>query len=125
MMSPTLALDGDGPALAAGAAGGTRLRSALVQVLAGTLDEGLFGREAVERPRLHPAAGVVHLEPGFGRTRSPSALEAAGYVVRVWPDRHHYFGGVSVVTRTGAAGDPRRSGAAAILPAALTGDQPR
>jgi gamma-glutamyltranspeptidase / glutathione hydrolase len=116
MMSPTLALDDDGPVVAAGAAGGTRLRSALVQVLAGTLDEGLSAEEAVERPRLHPAAGVVHLEPGWP-DEVPGALEAAGYVVRVWPDRHHYFGGVSVVTRSGAAGDPRRSGAAAVLPA--------
>ena len=115
MMAPTLALDGQGPVLAGGAAGGTRLRSALVQVLAGCLDEGLSAEEAVERPRLHPAAGVVHLEPGWP-DEVPTALEAAGYVVRVWPDRHHYFGGVSVVTRTGAAGDPRRSGAAAILP---------
>jgi len=116
MMSPALALDDDGPVLAGGAAGGTRLRSALVQVLAGTLDEGLSAEEAVERPRLHPAAGVVHLEPGFP-DEVARALEAAGYRVRVWPDRHHYFGGVSVVTRAGAAGDPRRSGAAAILPA--------
>jgi gamma-glutamyltranspeptidase / glutathione hydrolase len=116
MMSPALALDDDGPLLGGGAAGGTRLRSALVQVLASTLDEGLSAERAVERPRLHPAAGVVHLEPGFP-DEVPRALEAAGYSVRVWPDRHHYFGGVSVVTRTGAAGDPRRSGAAAILPA--------
>jgi gamma-glutamyltranspeptidase / glutathione hydrolase len=116
MMSPALALDDDGPVLACGAAGGTRLRSALVQVLAGSLDEGLAAEEAVERPRLHPAAGVVHLEPGWP-DEVASALEAAGYLVRVWPDRHHYFGGVSVVTRTGAAGDPRRSGAAAVLPA--------
>ena len=116
MMSPTLAFDDDGPALAAGAAGGTRLRSALVQVLAGTLDEGLSAEEAVERPRLHPAAGVVHLEPGFPDEVAP-ALEAAGYTVRAWPELHHYFGGVSVVTRAGAAGDPRRSGSAALLPA--------
>ena len=103
MMSPTLALDDDGPVLAAGAAGGTRLRGALVQVLAGTLDEGLSAEEAVERPRLHPAAGVVHLEPGWP-DEVPDALEAAGYVVRVWPDLHHYFGGVSVVTPVGRGG---------------------
>ena len=116
MMAPTLALEDDGPVLAGGAAGGTRLRSALVQVLAGVLDEGLAPEEAVERPRLHPAAGVVHLEPGWP-DEVPGALEAGGYRLRVWPSRHHYFGGVSVVTRTGAAGDPRRSGAAAVLPA--------
>jgi gamma-glutamyltranspeptidase/glutathione hydrolase len=117
MMSPSLALDDDGLAFAGGAAGGTRLRSALVQVLAGTLDEGLEPAAAVERPRLHPADGVVQLEPGFEDGVS-EALEQAGYAVRAWPDRHHYFGGVSVVTRAGAAGDPRRSGAAATLPPA-------
>jgi gamma-glutamyltranspeptidase/glutathione hydrolase len=117
MMSPSLALDDRGLAFAGGAAGGTRLRGALVQVLAGTLDEGLDAAAAVERPRLHPADGVVHLEPGFGDEVS-EALDQAGYAVRAWPDRHHYFGGVSVVTRAGAAGDPRRSGAAASLPPA-------
>ena len=116
MMSPTVALDGDGLVFAGGAAGGTRLRSALVQVLAGTLDEGLSPREAIERPRLHPAAGVVHLEPGWP-AGVEQALAEAGYRVRHWPDRHHYFGGVSAVTQAGAAGDPRRSGAASTLPA--------
>jgi gamma-glutamyltranspeptidase/glutathione hydrolase len=115
MMAPSLALDADGLALAAGAAGGTRLRSALVQVVAGVLDEGLEAGDAVSRPRLHPTPGLVHLEPGF-EAGVPEALEAAGFEVRAWPARHHYFGGVSVVTRTGAAGDPRRSGAALALP---------
>jgi gamma-glutamyltranspeptidase/glutathione hydrolase len=115
MMSPAVALDDEGPALAGGAAGGTRLRSALVQVVAGILDERIPAAEAVSRPRLHPVAGLVHLEPGFAEEVTP-ALERAGFEVRAWPQRHHYFGGVSVVTRAGAAGDPRRSGAAATLP---------
>jgi gamma-glutamyltranspeptidase/glutathione hydrolase len=115
MMSPLVGLDGDGLALAAGAAGGTRLRSALVQVVAGILDEGLSAAEAVPRPRLHPAGRVVHLEPGF-EPEVAARLEQAGFEVRLWPELHHYFGGVSVVTRTGAAGDPRRSGAATTLP---------
>jgi gamma-glutamyltranspeptidase/glutathione hydrolase len=111
MMSPTIGFDGDGLAVAIGAAGGTRLRSALVQVLAGVLDEGLSPGDAVNRPRLHPVGALVHLEPGFP-DRVPQALERAGFSVRVWPTRHHYFGGVSLVSRLGAAGDPRRSGAA-------------
>ena len=114
MMAPSLALDGDGVCLAVGAAGGTRLRGALLQVVAGILDEGLDVAGAIQRPRLHPAGALVHLEPGFDDAVVP-ALESAGYEVRVWPDRHHYFGGVSAVTRSGAAGDPRRSGAARIL----------
>jgi gamma-glutamyltranspeptidase/glutathione hydrolase len=114
MMAPSLAFDAEGLTFAAGAAGGTRLRSALVQVTAGILDEGLDPQEAVSQPRLHPAGGLVHLEPGFPE-EVLAALVDAGLEVRAWPARHHYFGGVSVVTRNGAAGDPRRSGAAATL----------
>jgi len=111
MMSPTVCVDGDGLAVAAGAAGGTRLRPVLVQVLAGLLDEGLDAQPAVDRPRLHSTGTVVHLEPGFDE-RAVDALEGAGYDVRRWAARHHYFGGVSVVARSGLAGDPRRSGTA-------------
>lgn len=111
MMAPTLAFDEEGLALAVGAAGGTRLRSALVQVIAGVLDERLSPGDAVERPRLHPVGDVVHMEPGFA-DQVPAALEAAGFAVRPWPSLHHYFGGVSAVSRSGAAGDPRRSGSA-------------
>jgi gamma-glutamyltranspeptidase / glutathione hydrolase len=111
MMTPTIGSDADGPALAIGAAGGTRLRSALVQVLTGVLDEGLSPGDAVDRPRLHPVGDLVHLEPGFPDAVL-EALEQAGFTVRVWPSRHHYFGGVSLVSRSGAAGDSRRSGAA-------------
>jgi gamma-glutamyltranspeptidase / glutathione hydrolase len=115
MMSPTLALDDSGPLLALGAAGGTRLRSALVQVLAGMLDEGLREDAAVARPRLHPVEGVVvHAEPGVPEP-AIEALELAGYPVRRWRTQHHYFGGVSVIGRAGAAGDPRRSGSAQAL----------
>jgi gamma-glutamyltranspeptidase/glutathione hydrolase len=118
MMAPSLAIDGEGLALALGAAGGTRLRSALLQVTAGILDEGLEPADAVSRPRLHPTAGLVQLEPGFPQEVAP-ALEQAGYEVRTWPAQHHYFGGVSVVARSGSAGDPRRSGNAATARTAL------
>jgi gamma-glutamyltranspeptidase / glutathione hydrolase len=114
MMSPSLARDDSGPVLAAGAAGGTRLRSALVQVVAGVLDEGLRPDDAVERPRLHPAGRAVHLEPGFD-SAVITRLEQEGYEPREWAAPHHYFGGVSVITRSGAAGDPRRSGTARML----------
>ncbi|HEX6702210.1 MAG TPA: gamma-glutamyltransferase [Gaiellaceae bacterium] len=110
MMAPTLVLDADGLELAAGAAGGTRLRSALLQSIAGVLDEGLPPQDAVARPRLHPAATLVHLEPGFEPEVAP-ALESAGHATRTWPAFHHYFGGVSLLARSGGAGDPRRNGA--------------
>jgi len=111
MMSPTMALDDEGLVLAAGAAGGTRLRPALAQVLSGILDEGLAPQEAVDRPRLHSTGHVVHVEPGFPEAGVDALLEH-GYDVRLWSSLHHYFGGVSVVARTGAGADPRRSGLA-------------
>ena len=112
MMAPTLTLDRAGLSLAVGAAGGTRLKTALLGVVAGILDEGLCAEEAVARPRFHPAPEVVNAEPGVDQD-ALATLEANGRKVRRWPGPHHYFGGVSVVSRTGAAGDPRRNGAAA------------
>jgi gamma-glutamyltranspeptidase / glutathione hydrolase len=111
MMAPTLVL-GDGDLeLALGAAGGTRLRTALLTVLAGIVDAGLDPQTAVEAPRIHPAGDVVNAEPGADE-RTLEALESRGRTVRRWLERHHYFGGVSAIGRAGAAADPRRSGAA-------------
>ena len=115
MMSPTLVLDDEGLAIAAGSAGGTRLRPALVQVLSGIVDEGLDPQEAVDRPRLHSAGEIVRIEPGFA-DEALAALEEAGYDVRRFSALHHYFGGVSLLARSGGAADPRRSGAALTLP---------
>jgi gamma-glutamyltranspeptidase/glutathione hydrolase len=115
MMAPSLALDGEGPVLAIGAAGGTRLRTALVGVAAGILDEGLDPQEAVDRPRAHVANGVVNVEPGVDED-AIARLEASGLAVRRWAALHHYFGGVSASGRRGAAADPRRSGAVAPSP---------
>jgi gamma-glutamyltranspeptidase / glutathione hydrolase len=113
MMAPTLAF-GDGVELAIGSAGGTRLRTALVGVVAGILDEELDPVEAVERPRFHRAGDTVNAEPGVDE-RALDELAASGLHVRRWPGVHHYFGGVSLIGTTGAAGDPRRSGHAATL----------
>ena len=114
MMAPTLAL-GDGLELAIGSAGGTRLRTALVGVAAGILDEGLDPVAAVERPRFHRAATSSTRSPASTSGRSRSWRQP-GLEVRRWPGSHHYFGGVSLIGTTGAAGDPRRSGHAATLP---------
>jgi gamma-glutamyltranspeptidase/glutathione hydrolase len=111
MMAPTFVLAEDGLSLAAGAAGGTRLRTALLTAATGVLDEGLAPQEAIDRPRVHPDGDVVNAEPGADES-GLAALEAAGRTVRRWPEQHHYFGGVSLIARGGGAADPRRSGAA-------------
>jgi gamma-glutamyltranspeptidase/glutathione hydrolase len=113
MMAPTLAFAGDTLELAIGAAGGTRLRTALVGTLAAILGDGFDAQAAVDRPRFHPAPEAVHAEPGVDESFL-SELERAGRTVHRWPALHHYFGGVSTVGCAGAAADPRRSGAVAL-----------
>jgi gamma-glutamyltranspeptidase / glutathione hydrolase len=114
MMAPSIALDGDGPTLAIGAAGGTRLRTALVGVASAILDERLPPQEAVDRPRVHLGGRTVNAEPAADEG-ALCELERRGLTVRRWPARHHYFGGVSLVARTGPAADPRRSGSFGVV----------
>jgi gamma-glutamyltranspeptidase/glutathione hydrolase len=115
MMAPTLYLEAGWPVVGAGAAGGTRLRTALLGVIAGILDEQLDPQAAVERPRFHPARDTVNAEPGVDEA-ALAELERRGSGVRRWPSRHHYFGGVSLVSFRGPAADSRRNGAAEALP---------
>jgi gamma-glutamyltranspeptidase/glutathione hydrolase len=114
MMAPTLVLDDDGLELALGAAGGTRLRTALLTVLARVVDDGLDLQSATDAPRIHPAGDVVNAEPDADE-EVLATLESRGRTVRRWLERHHYFGGVSGIGRSGACADPRRSGAALPL----------
>ena len=113
-MAPSLAFDAAGLELAIGAAGATRLRTALATVLGAILDEGHDTESAVALPRVHPTSEVVDAEPGVDEA-ALATLEERGRSVRRWDRLHHYFGGVSCVGRAGAAGDPRRSGAAHVL----------
>jgi gamma-glutamyltranspeptidase/glutathione hydrolase len=112
-MAPTLVFDESGLELAIGAAGATRLRTALATVLAAILDEDLDAETAVGLPRVHPTPHLVEAEPGVDET-ALTRLEEGGRTVRRWERLLHYFGGVSCVGRAGAAGDPRRSGAALL-----------
>ncbi len=113
-MAPSLVFDASGLELAIGSAGATRLRTAIATVLAAILDEGLDAETAVGLPRVHPTLDVVDAEPGVDEA-ALAALEESGRAVRRWDRFHHYFGGVSCVGRAGAAGDPRRSGAAIVV----------
>jgi gamma-glutamyltranspeptidase/glutathione hydrolase len=114
MMAPTLVFDDDGLELALGAAGGTRLRTALVGVLGAVLSERVEPQAAIERPRFHPVDGVVNAEPGIDEAWL-TELEARGRTIRRWPALHHYFGGVSAVGRRSSGADPRRSGAVRLV----------
>lgn len=116
MMSPLVVTGIDGGLLmAGGAAGGSRIRGALLQVLSSVLVEGMLLPQAVSRPRLSVAGNTVHLEPGFEPDVAPG-LTAAGYEVLHWAEPKPYFGGVSAADSSGPAADPRRGGLALTLP---------
>jgi gamma-glutamyltranspeptidase / glutathione hydrolase len=117
MMCPLVAVDPEGAlVVAAGSAGASRIRSALVDHLLGVLVDGLDTATAVGRPRCHVVGETVHVEPGYPEDEL-AALTKAGYLVNRWDHMSHYFGGVSAVGIAGAAGDPRRGGAALLLDA--------
>ncbi len=115
MIVPCVVTDADGELLfAGGAAGGSRIRSALLQVLAGVLVEGRGIAEAVAAPRMSVTEHLVHLEPGFPADVI-TALQAAGEELVVWDTPRPYFGGVAAATADGPAADPRRGGLALTL----------
>ncbi len=115
MMAPTALLDDEGVVALVGAAGGSRIPSAVMRVVEGMAVQGLSAEDAVELPRLHRSGEVVHVEPHMS-DHDVALLEQAGFRVSRWQTRHHFFGGVSAVGRDSASGDPRRGGAQVHVP---------
>ncbi|WP_027341836.1 gamma-glutamyltransferase [Hamadaea tsunoensis] len=117
MMSPLVVLAPGGQLeLAIGAAGASRIRSALLSTLVPYLVDGRSVPAAVGTPRLHVAENTAHLEPNYPAA-DEEALVGAGFEIERWEKTHHFFGAVSAVGRGGVAGDPRRGGAARAYPA--------
>lgn len=119
MMAPTVVLRDGRPVLVLGSGGSNRIRSAILQVLVGTLTSGLPLAEAVQAPRLHVEGERLWYE---AQGLSP---EAETSLRRRWPDatrfdaRSMFFGGVHAVGFDGdalvGAGDPRRGGEVCLV----------
>jgi gamma-glutamyltranspeptidase/glutathione hydrolase len=108
MMSPLIVFRDDAPVLVAGAAGGSRIRSALLQVVVNVVHRGLPVVDAIAAPRLNPVPGKVHVEPGLpGEVLAAIAKQDE---VVIWPGLDSYFGGVAAIDGTGPGADPRRGG---------------
>ena len=91
MMSPTVVLARSAhPAeLAVGSAGSNRIRSAVLQTIIRSIDDGLPAQEAVEAPRVHFEDDVVYTEPGI----DTAELEHAGRALAPFRARNLFFGG--------------------------------
>ncbi len=115
-MTPSIVVDSAGRlALVLGSPGGSRITTAVYQVISDVVDQGMSLAEAVAAPRLHHQAqpDVVYLErDGFAQTAIDS-LEAMGHKVETWS----YKSEVNAIGRTAAGwvgvADPRRGGGAA------------
>lgn len=118
MMAPTVVLRNGEIELGLGSAGSNRIRSAILQTVARTVEERLPVEAAIRAPRLHFEQGVVQAEPGIDE-EALRRIEARGIPVARRPAINLFFGGVQAVAVdpvTGAlsgGGDPRRGGAVA------------
>jgi len=118
MMAPTVVLRDGEIELGLGSAGSNRIRSAILQTVVRTVEQGMAAEAAVRAPRLHYEAGVVQAEPGIDE-RALARIEARGIPVLRRPGINLFFGGVQAVARDPSSGtlsgggDPRRGGSVA------------
>jgi gamma-glutamyltranspeptidase / glutathione hydrolase len=118
MMAPTIVLRDGKPELVVGSAGSNRIRSAILQTIIRSIDDGMQAADAVQSPRVHVEGGIVYAEPGIDL----APLRAAGREIAQFGELNLFFGGAQAAARdaTGAfsgGGDPRRGGAAIVVPA--------
>ena len=115
-MTPSIVLDTVGRLfLVLGSPGGSRITTAVYQVLSDMIDQGMPLASAVAAPRLHHQASpdVLYLENEGFVPASIDALVAMGHKVTTW----NYKTEVNAIARTAAGwvgvADPRRGGGAA------------
>lgn len=115
-MTPSIVLDSASRLfLILGAPGGSRITTAVYQVISNVIDQGMSLADAVAAPRLHHQGlpDVLYLERDGFVQPSVDSLEAMGHKVSVWT----YKTEVDAIARTAAGwvgvADPRRGGGAA------------
>jgi gamma-glutamyltranspeptidase / glutathione hydrolase len=119
MMAPTVVLRDGEIELGLGSAGSNRIRSAILQTIVRTVEQGMSAGDAVRAPRLHFEQGVVQAEPGIDE-EALARIEARGIPVLRRPAINLFFGGTQAVARErgtdalSGGGDPRRGGSVAL-----------
>src|SRR5256886_842863 len=115
-MTPSIVLDPRGSLLLVlGSPGGSRIPTAVYQVISNVIDQEMPLADAVAAPRLHHQAlpDLIHVERAGFVPASLDSLEAMGHQVSAWGFKTD----VNAIMRTAAGwvrvADPRRGGGAA------------
>jgi gamma-glutamyltranspeptidase/glutathione hydrolase len=114
-MTPTIVLKDGKPFLVTGSPGGSRITTAVLQVIVNVLDRGMSVADAVAAPRVHNQwlPDQVFVEPGVPDAVA-AALQARGDKVVAQPP---FTSANSIAITPGGfvgAADPRRGGATAV-----------
>ena len=114
-MSPTIVLKDGQPFMTVGSPGGTRIITAVMQIISNIIDFDMGIQEAIEAPRIHCQGAEIRIEdriPEEVRTQ----LEDIGQTVDVRGSYDLHFGGAQGVTfkdgKLYGGADPRRDGVA-------------
>lgn len=97
-----------------GSPGGSRITTAVYQVISNVLDQGMELFDAVAAPRLHHQGlpDLLYVEQDGFMQSSLDSLAAMGHTIHVW----HYKTGVNAIARSDSGwvgvADPRRGGGA-------------
>jgi gamma-glutamyltranspeptidase/glutathione hydrolase len=117
-MSPTIGRRG-GEAVALGARGGSRIPTAVTQVLLNLLVDGDGLQAAVDRPRIHHQwlPDEILAESDALSPETASALEGRGHVLNINSDRNAKVNAVRLLAngQFEAAGDPRGPSAGGVV----------
>jgi gamma-glutamyltranspeptidase/glutathione hydrolase len=118
-MAPTLVFDPQGRlVMAVGAAGGSRIPTAVAQAIVHVVDDGMRLDEALAAPRLHHqyTPDVVEVEPNGIEAATAKQLEARGHALSFAPRRgpNAQAAGIAPSGLREAACDPRHEGAPAV-----------
>ena len=115
-MTPTIVLKDGKPFLVTGSPGGSRIITAVLQVIVNVIDRGMDIAAAVSAPRVHNQwmPDQVFAEPGCSRRLLIAALQARGDTVV--PQRPFTSANSILITPEGFVGaaDPRTRGALAV-----------
>ncbi len=116
-IAPTIVLKNGEPFLTLGTPGGSRIISALAQIIINVIDFDMSMDEAIEAPRVHCFKKLLCVEGRISDDKIQQ-LKSMGHPVKVYPDFDNYFGGAQGILIDSKSGklvggaDSRRDGVA-------------